>query len=109
MRFSSPMMTSRFRKPISPSMQTTFLPSDARATAMLATAVVLPTPPLPEVTVITFAAILYSVNLVSMVPPAGGHLSNARFLAGFFRAFQEQQLSRQRRAIAWETYPERRR
>jgi len=42
---------------MSPSMQTTLLPWEASATPMFATAVVLPTPPLPEVIVTTLAVI----------------------------------------------------
>src|SRR5512133_3968748 len=55
MRFSSPNTTSRLRKPISPSIQTTFLPPIASATARLAVVVVLPTPPFPDVIVATVA------------------------------------------------------
>ncbi len=54
-RFSKPRITSRLRRPMSPSMQTTLAPSEARATAIFATAVVLPTPPFPDVMVITCA------------------------------------------------------
>src|SRR5258708_633467 len=54
MRFSRPMTTSKFRRPMSPSRHTTFAPMAASAVAMLAVVVVLPTPPLPEVMVITF-------------------------------------------------------
>src|SRR5258705_158453 len=43
---------------MSASMQATLLPNSASATARLAVAVVLPTPPLPEVIVITRAVIL---------------------------------------------------
>src|SRR5258707_9430601 len=57
MRFSSPITTSRLRSPMSPSMQTTLSPMAARATAMFAVVVVLPTPPLPEVMVRTFPVI----------------------------------------------------
>ncbi|CDN41843.1 hypothetical protein BN871_AN_00040 [Paenibacillus sp. P22] len=48
-RFSSPMTTSRLRRPISVSTMATFLPSRARAVPRLADVVVLPTPPLPDV------------------------------------------------------------
>ncbi len=56
-RFSSPRTTSRFLKPISASIHTTFPPPAAKAVARFAVMVVLPTPPLPEVTVTTFAVI----------------------------------------------------
>src|SRR5690606_30670144 len=55
MRFSSPMTTSRLRRPISASTQTTLFPSEARATPRLAVVVVFPTPPLPDVMVMTRA------------------------------------------------------
>src|SRR5258708_21343580 len=57
MRFSSPITTSRLRSPISPSMHTTLSPMAARATAIFAVVVVLPTAPLPEVMVRTFPVI----------------------------------------------------
>src|SRR4051812_14123004 len=44
------MMRSRLRRPTSKSMTATFLPRLARPTASEALVVVLPTPPLPEVT-----------------------------------------------------------
>src|SRR5687768_2254278 len=50
MRFSRPRITSRLRSPMSASTTATFLPSLARATPRFAVVVVLPTPPLPEVT-----------------------------------------------------------
>src|SRR5215213_7615774 len=59
MRFSSPMTTSRFRSPISASMTTTFLFIRASDTPKFAVVVVLPTPPLPDVTVTTLAPILH--------------------------------------------------
>ena len=55
MRFSRPMTTSRLRSPMSASMVTTRLPSMARLTPRLAVVVVLPTPPLPDVMVMTVA------------------------------------------------------
>ena len=42
---------------------TTFLPIEARATARFAVMVVLPTPPLPEVTVMTFPLMVSSFGL----------------------------------------------
>src|SRR5690606_9057691 len=49
-RRSQPMIRSRLRRPTSKSMTATFLPRRARPLARLALLVVLPTPPLPEVT-----------------------------------------------------------
>src|SRR5450759_2341596 len=60
MRFSRPKTTSRFRKPMSPSMHVTFLPCAAKATEIFATEVVLPTPPLPDAIVTTCAVIFPS-------------------------------------------------
>ena len=54
-RRSQPMIRSRLRKPTSKSMTTVFLPSSARPVAMAAAEVVLPTPPLPDVTTMTLA------------------------------------------------------
>src|SRR5690606_1514102 len=48
-RFSSPITTSRLRRPMSVSTMHTFFPKRASAVPMLADVVVLPTPPLPEV------------------------------------------------------------
>ena len=60
MRFSSPITTSRFRRPMSASIETTRWPRMAKATLTFAVAVVLPTPPLPDVMVITFALMCLS-------------------------------------------------
>src|SRR6201986_363016 len=60
------MMRSRLRRPMSKSMTATFLPRRARPHEMLAEVVVLPTPPLPEVTT------MISVNACS---PMGGHIA----------------------------------
>jgi len=49
-RRSQPMIRSRLRRPTSKSMTATFLPRRASPVAMLALEVVLPTPPLPDVT-----------------------------------------------------------
>src|SRR5512141_901602 len=57
-------MTSRLRSPISPSMQTTFDPLEASATARFATAVVLPTPPFPDVMVTTCAGMYFSCKQI---------------------------------------------
>src|SRR5664280_2091738 len=86
MRFSRPRITSRLRRPMSPSMQTTFWPREARATAIFATEVVLPTPPFPEATVTTLAIISPSCRgvpgLCSQVPSLdAGHF---RLAAGLF-------------------------
>src|SRR6478735_4157392 len=52
-RRSQPMIRSRLRRPMSKSMTAVFLPRMARPLAKLALVVVLPTPPLPEVTTTT--------------------------------------------------------
>src|ERR1700761_2589414 len=57
-RRSQPMMRSRLRRPTSKSMTGVLLPRRARADAKLAPVVVLPTPPLPEVTTMIFAITL---------------------------------------------------
>ncbi|MCY1373172.1 hypothetical protein D9M69_604290 [compost metagenome] len=49
-RRSQPMIRSRLRRPTSKSITAVFLPASARPDAKLALVVVLPTPPLPEVT-----------------------------------------------------------
>src|SRR5260221_13123028 len=54
-RRSQPMMRSRLRNPTSKSMTTVFLPRWASPVANAAAVVVLPTPPLPEVTTTTCA------------------------------------------------------
>src|SRR5258707_133081 len=54
-RRSHPMMRSRLRKPTSKSMTTVFLPRWASPVANAAAVVVLPTPPLPDVTTTTCA------------------------------------------------------
>src|SRR3990170_3165675 len=80
MRFSSPMTTSRLRRPMSASMHPTRCPAEARATPMLAAAVVLPTPPFPDVTVTTRAAMrrLRSIAPSFVVPRLGDELSVAQ-------------------------------
>ncbi len=52
-RFSSPITTSRFLRPISASTRATFLPNTASPQPRFAVVVVLPTPPLPLVITIT--------------------------------------------------------
>src|SRR6185503_12157332 len=59
-RRSHPMMRSRLRRPMSKSMTATFLPRLASPHARLAEVVVLPTPPLPEVTT------MISVNALAL-------------------------------------------
>src|SRR5262245_38962570 len=67
------MTTSRFRSPISASMATTLWPRAARAALKFAVVVVLPTPPLPEVIVMTVA--LISLFLILTVPWFSHNLS----------------------------------
>src|SRR5579875_4043129 len=62
MRFSRPRTASRLRSPISESTTATFLPCIARAVPRLAVVVVLPTPPFPDVIVITRLSIKNSVG-----------------------------------------------
>src|SRR5436190_16751009 len=54
-RRSAPITRSRFRKPTSKSTTTTFCPASASAAPKAAVEVVLPTPPLPDVTTSTLA------------------------------------------------------
>src|SRR4051812_14674102 len=54
-RRSHPMIRSRLRRPTSKSMTAVLCPASARPDAKLALVVVLPTPPLPEVTTMIFA------------------------------------------------------
>ena len=66
-RFSSPMTTSRFRRPISASTITTLLPKEARAAPRLARWVL--APPLPEaITIAWLNAILPSVPPLVQLP-----------------------------------------
>src|ERR1044071_8943602 len=68
MRLSIPRTRSRLRRPISASMQQILLPSIANAAERLAVVVVLPTPALPDVIVITRAAIqIPRLNAYSVV------------------------------------------
>src|SRR5947209_2352589 len=62
MRFSNPMTASRLRRPISESTTATFLPIIARAVPRFAVVVVLPTPPFPDVMVITRLSICVSIQ-----------------------------------------------
>src|SRR5579885_3360168 len=61
-RFSRPSTASRLRKPISESSTTTFLPCMASAVPRFAVVVVLPTPPFPDVIVITLLSIGISLK-----------------------------------------------
>ena len=54
-RRSQPIIKSRLRKPTSKSITAVLWPRSAKPEAMLALVVVLPTPPLPEVTTMIFA------------------------------------------------------
>src|SRR4029079_6660517 len=62
-RRSAPITRSRLRRPTSKSMTTTFSPPCASAAPRAAEDVVLPTPPLPEVTTKTLA-IVVSLSLI---------------------------------------------
>src|SRR5689334_20592485 len=75
-RRSHPMTRSRLRRPMSKSMTATFLPLRARPHARLAEVVVLPTPPLPEVTTII------SVNAGSPPSKSGADPGEAQVVAG---------------------------
>src|ERR1700676_347072 len=57
-RRSAPMTRSRLRSPTSKSTTTTLFPARAKAAPSAAVDVVLPTPPLPDVTTITLAILL---------------------------------------------------
>src|ERR1700682_1399563 len=58
MRFSSPKTASRLPRPMSESTTATFFPCIASAVPRFAVVVVLPTPPFPEVIVITLLSML---------------------------------------------------
>ena len=83
-RRSTPMMRSRLRNPTSKSIAMVFLPSSAIPVAMLALVVVLPTPPLPDVT----TTILDTGGLLSVViRPAESNKRQARTAGKFFARF----------------------
>src|SRR5688572_24651993 len=63
-RRSAPITRSRLRRPTSKSTTTTFCPLWASAAPRAAVEVVLPTPPLPDVTTMTFAIVLTPTPLV---------------------------------------------
>src|SRR6266849_1407329 len=66
MRFSNPRTASRLRRPISESTTATFLPIIARAVPRFAVVVVLPTPPFPDVMVITRLSICVSMKATTV-------------------------------------------
>src|ERR1700681_1181257 len=66
MRFSNPKTASRLRRPISESTTATFLPIIARAVPRFAVVVVLPTPPFPDVMVITRLSICVSMKATTV-------------------------------------------
>src|SRR5690606_38054511 len=65
-RRSQPMIRSRLRRPTSKSMTATFLPRRASPQARLALVVVLPTPPLPDVTTMISAKVCLSCMRASV-------------------------------------------
>src|SRR5260370_24201204 len=66
MRFSNPRTASRLRRPISESTTATFLPIIARAVPRFAVVVVLPTPPFPDVMVITRLSMCVSMKATTV-------------------------------------------
>ena len=70
-RRSQPMMRSRLRRPTSKSMTTVLCPRRAKPVEKLALVVVLPTPPLPDVT----TTILVMVQLVFLQVFKGSMIS----------------------------------
>src|SRR3546814_2964850 len=85
------MIRSRLRRPTSKSITTTFLPRRARPHARLALLVVLPTPPLPDVTTMIsakgfspgFVVVRDGAGGVGGVSLANGHSSTAIFNSSF--------------------------
>src|SRR6185312_5476196 len=86
-RRSHPMMRSRLRKPTSKSMTTVFLPRWARPVANAAADVVLPTPPLPEVTTTTCAK--RSLLIANRAASAAAHDDDALLLEDDLQALAE--------------------
>ena len=74
-RRSQPMMRSTLRKPTSKSMMTVFNPLFASPVAKAALVVVLPTPPLPEVTTITLVTFLPPLRLMKSIQHNKGLLT----------------------------------
>src|SRR5512134_1658099 len=73
-------MRSRLRSPMSKSMTAVFLPRLARPVAKLALVVVLPTPPLPEVTTTTF--VTRTLSYLNMRSHGPEHEAFAAFVFG---------------------------
>src|SRR4051812_14203612 len=76
-RRSQPMIRSRLRRPTSKSMTAVLCPASARPDAKLALVVVLPTPPLPEVTTVIFA--MLTIPLLFPSPSGRGLGEGQRF------------------------------
>src|SRR6185312_6621483 len=96
-RRSTPMMRSRLRNPTSKSIAMVFLPSSAIPVAILALVVVLPTPPLPEVT----TTILDTGGLLSVViRPAESNKRQSRAAVKFLSDFFEEKFRVRRLARA---------
>src|SRR5262245_52881893 len=72
------MTRSRLRRPTSKSIATVLWPSQAMPAAMFALVVVLPTPPLPEVTTMTFD------TCASLAPIRGQSVNGCQILCAFF-------------------------
>src|SRR3990167_6497005 len=66
-RRSQPIIKSRLRRPISKSITTVLNPANANPVANDALVVVLPTPPLPDVTTIIFATMLPPSRLITLL------------------------------------------
>ncbi len=79
-RSLSPSEISRFRRPMSMSMHSTVFPSRARQEATPPVTVVLPVPPLPEVTVMT-------VPMEFLLSHQVKSITNPRFVNGFLKKF----------------------
>src|SRR5688500_11908258 len=86
-RRSQPMIRSRLRRPTSKSITATFLPRRARPQARLALVVVLPTPPLPDVTT------MISVNVVLRGAPVACDGAGFLFIRRLERLFLSPRLS----------------
>src|ERR1700724_2632153 len=84
-RRSAPITRSRFRRPTSKSMTTTFSPVCASAAPSAAVEVVLPTPPLPDVTTKTWPMSLPFVVLDVLILVKGGNFQRFAFEPGLDR------------------------
>lgn len=82
------MSRSRLRRPTSKSMTTVFFPFKAKPAAIFALVVVLPTPPLPEVTTIIFAT-LCTLFQKNVLPSLGRNAFDIYLivLQAYFNAF----------------------